>query len=49
MIDLHRDNKSLCWIITRTYAREYLNVEIPDPDKFWRAKKYESYSEQHGK
>lgn len=33
----------------REYAREYLNVEIPDPDKFWRAKKYESYSEQHGK
>lgn len=33
----------------REYAREYLNVEIPDPDKFWRAKKYKSYSEQHGK
>jgi hypothetical protein len=20
----------------REYAREYLNVEIPDPDKYWR-------------
>lgn len=28
----------------RRYAREYLNMEIPDPDPNWRA--YESYSQQ---
>lgn len=28
----------------REYAREYLNIEIPDPDKFWRIRADESNS-----
>jgi len=28
----------------RSYAREYLNMEIPDPDPNWKSN--ESYSEQ---
>jgi len=28
----------------REYAREYLNVEIPDPDKYWRLREDEDHS-----
>lgn len=30
----------------REYAREYLNCEIPDPDKFWR--QHETYTKPNG-
>ena len=30
----------------RTYAREFLNVEIPDPDKFWRINKTSNHNEK---
>ncbi len=28
----------------REYARQYLNVEIPDPDKYWRLREDEDHS-----
>ena len=28
----------------REYARDYLNVEIPDPDKYWRLREDEDHS-----
>ncbi len=29
----------------REYAREYLNVEIPDPDKYWMLRENEDHSQ----
>lgn len=29
----------------REYGREYLNVEIPDPDKYWRSQSHEENTE----
>ncbi len=31
----------------RDFAREFLNVEIPDPDKFWRINKLNNKNNEH--
>lgn len=31
----------------RDFAKEFLNVEIPDPDKFWRINKLNNKNNEH--